>query len=126
MRMVARIFLALAGLLALALFALTWFDLPRIAERLGPQAPTALAAATLRADMGGFFAAWAFGALAAAWRGDRTLALLPMLMLGFAFAGRLYTYVLTGDAAIVPPMTVEAVLFVAIALARSQLGARRL
>ncbi|MBX9795390.1 hypothetical protein [Sphingomonas sp.] len=121
----ARGFLALVGLLALALFALTWFDLPRISARLGPVAPGPLAAATLRADMGGFFAAWAIGALGAAWRDDRTLALLPMLLLGLAFAGRLYTYALTPDAAIVPPMTVEAVLFVAIGLARTQLGRRR-
>lgn len=45
-----------------------------------------------------------------------------MLLLALAFAGRLYTYALTGDAAIVQPMVVEAVLAVLIGAARTRLG----
>ncbi|MBX9813325.1 MAG: hypothetical protein A4S12_12410 [Proteobacteria bacterium SG_bin5] len=123
-RSAARVFLGLAGALAVVLWGLAWFDLPRLSAALGPVAPTPLAAATLRADLGGFFAAWGVGALGAAWRGDRTLALLPMLLLALAFAGRLYTFALTGDRAIVPPMMVEAALFMGIAIARA--GLRRL
>lgn len=119
--MVARGFLALAGLLAIGLFGLVWFDQARFAAQLGPTAPTPLAAATLRADVGGFFATWAIGALLAAWRNDKQIALLPMLLLALAFAGRLYSYALTGDAAIIQPMAIEAVLVVLIGLARSQL-----
>lgn len=114
----------MAGLLALALWALVWFDQPRFAAALGPSATSPLAAATLRADIGGFFAAWAVGALLAAWRADAKYVLLPMLLLGLAFAGRLYSYALTGDAAIVEPMLTEAVLFVAMLLARRALTAR--
>ena len=110
------------GLMGAALFALVWFDLPRFSTLLGPQAPTALAAATLRADTGGFFAAWTVGALMAALRNDRGWAILPMMMLGFAFAGRLFTYATTHDAAIVQPMTIEAVLFVIVGLARQTLA----
>jgi len=121
-RFAARVFLGLAGLLAVVLWGLTWFDLPRVSAALGPVAPAPLAAATLRADMGGFFAAWAIGAIGAAWRGDRRLALLPLLLLALAFAGRLFTLALTGDTAIVPPMLVEAALFAGIALARAALG----
>lgn len=124
-QLIARVFLGLAGMLATGLWAIAWFDLPRLGARLGPLAPTPLAEATLRADLGGFFAAWGIGALGAAWRADRTLALLPMLLLALAFAGRLYTLFLTGDRAIVPPMAVEAALFVGIALARAGLGRKR-
>ena len=116
-RLAARVFLGAAGLLAVGLWGLAWFDLPRLAARLGPVAPTPLAEATLRADIGGFFAAWAIGALAAAWRGEARLALLPLLLLGLAFCGRLYSFALTGDAAIVPPMLVEAALFAGVAAA---------
>ncbi len=121
-KLIARGFLALAGAMATILFTVVWFDLPRFTRLLGPVAPTPLAAATLRADTGGFFAAWAIGALLAAWRDDRRMAALPMLLLGFAFAGRLFTYAQTGDSAIIQPMTVEAVLCLAIAAARTQLG----
>lgn len=121
-KLVARGFLTLAGLLAIGLWALVWFDQPRFSAQLGPTAATPLAAATLRADVGGFFATWAIGALLAAWRDDRGIALLPMLLLALAFAGRIYSYVLTGDAAIVPPMVIEAVLVVLIGVARSRLG----
>jgi len=121
----ARVFLTLAGLLALVLWAIVWFDQARFSAQLGPPAPTPLAAATLRADVGGFFAVWTIGALAAAWRDDRRYVLLPMLLLGLAFAGRLYTYALTADAAIVPPMAIEGVLFVAMAVSRTALGRGR-
>lgn len=121
-KMVARGFLGMAGVLAIGLWALVWFDQPRFAAQLGPVATSPLAAATLRADIGGFFAAWAIGALIAAWRDDRQMALLPMLLLALAFAGRAYSYALTQDAAIIQPMAIEAVLVVLIGLARSRLG----
>ena len=108
-KLVARGFLAMAGLLAIGLWALVWFDQPRFAAQLGPTATTPLAAATLRADIGGFFATWAIGSLLAAWRDDKQIALLPMLLLALAFAGRAYSYALTGDAAIIQPMAIEAV-----------------
>ncbi|OYY90404.1 MAG: hypothetical protein B7Y45_07205 [Sphingomonas sp. 28-66-16] len=123
-KLMARGFLGLCGVMALGLFSLVWFDLPRFGAVLGPVAPSPLAAATLRADAGGFFATWAVGALFAAVQDDRRIALLPMLLLGFAFAGRFYTYLITGDPAIVQPMTVEAVLCGLIGIARLQLGAR--
>lgn len=121
-KIVARGFLALCGVLALGLFAMAWFDQDRLARVLGPVAPTPLAAATLRADLGGFFGAWAIGALLAAARDDRQIALLPMVLLGLAFAGRLYSYVLTGDVAIVQPMVIEAVLAALIGVARTRLS----
>lgn len=119
---IARGFLALAGLLALVLWAMVWFDQARFAAQLGPVATSPLSAATLRADIGGFFAAWAIGALLAAWRGQGRYVLLPMLLLGLAFLGRLYSYALTRDAAIIQPMAAEAVLYVAMLLARRALG----
>lgn len=122
MKLIARGFLALAGVMALMLLAILWFDLPRFGRLLGPVAATPLAAATLRADVGGFFAAWAIGALTAAWRDDRGAALLPMTLLAFAFAGRLLTYLQTGDPAIVQPMMVELLLCLSIAAARTRLG----
>ena len=121
-KIVARGFLALSGVLAIGLWALIWFDQPRFAAQLGPSATTPLAAATLRADIGGFFAAWAIGALLAAWRAEGRYVLMPMLLLGLAFLGRLYSFALTGDAAIISPMAIEAVLFVAMLLARRALG----
>ncbi|WP_374144968.1 hypothetical protein [Sphingomonas sp. 28-63-12] len=120
-KLLARGFLAFAGVLAIGLWALVWFDQTRFAAELGPLAPTPLAAATLRADVGGFFAAWAIGALLAAWRGEARFVLMPMLLLGLAFVGRLYSFALTGDAAIIAPMAIEAVLFGAMLLARHAL-----
>ncbi len=121
---ISRGFLALAGLLALLLWAMVWFDQARFAAELGPVATSPLAAATLRADIGGFFAAWAVGALVAAWRAEPHYVLLPMLLLALAFVGRVYSYALTGDAAIIPPMAAEAVLFWAMVLARRALAQR--
>ena len=123
--LVARLFLAVCGGLAAILFALVWFDLPRFGARLGPVATTPLAAATLRADIGGFFAAWSIAALLAAWRDDRRLVAAAMLLIGLALAGRLFTFALTRDPAIMPPMAAEALLFVAMAVARSALGRQR-
>lgn len=121
-KQLARGFLAFAGVLAIGLWGLVWFDQPRFAAELGPRADTALAAATLRADIGGFFAAWAMGALLAAWRDDKQMALLPLVLLLLAFLGRLFSYALTGDVAIIPPMAIEAILVVLIGIARRQLG----
>lgn len=123
--LIARLALALIGLMGATLFAITWFDLPRFSATLGPVATSPLAAATLRADAGGFFALWALGAFAAAMEGDRRYALAPMLLLGVACLGRAYTYAMTFDHAIIQPMVIEAVLVVLIALCRRELAPRQ-
>lgn len=123
--MMARLFLALAGVMALILFAIVWADLPRFGVLLGPVADTPLAAATLRADIGGFFLAWAAGALIAAWRSDPTIAALPIGLLAAAFCGRLVTYVATPDPAIIQPMAIEAALCVLLFFARRAIAGQR-
>lgn len=124
MKLVARGFLVIVGAGALLNWALAWFALPRLAGTLGVSAPTALAASTLRGDLGALFGMFGILAIAAAVRDDRRLLIAPVLLPALAVAGRLLSYALAPDPAAVPLMAVEAVALVGVLLARTRLGVR--
>jgi hypothetical protein len=113
MKMFLRALSGAAGLLALLVAARLWMAPAETALQLGLAASGDLGLATLRADMGGFFAAGGVFALAAAVRGRGGPLIVPVILIGLALAGRLFTLAVTGFAENMgPPMAIEAVLLV--------------
>lgn len=118
-----RLIVGVIGVLALLVAARLWVGPEAPAAAMGLKADGLLGLATLRADVGGFFAAGGLFALAGAIRGEGRLLTPPALLLGLALAGRLVTVAMDGYApAMLPPMIVEAVLVAILLLARRRLG----
>lgn len=118
-----RVIVGVIGVLALVVAARLWVGPEAPAAALGLKADGLLGLATLRADVGGFFAAGGLFALAGAIRGEGRLLTPPALLLGLALAGRLVTVAMDGYApAMLPPMVIEAVLVAILLLARRRLG----
>lgn len=121
-RTLARLLAGVIGVLALLLAARIWMSPAGPAAQLGLQGVGGLGAATLRADIGGFFAAGGLFALLGAIRSDGRLLLTPIALLGLALVGRLVTVFLDGyQPAMLQPMVVEAVLVVVLFWARRTL-----
>jgi hypothetical protein len=111
------------GVLALLVAARLWIGPEAPAAALGLKADGLLGLATLRADVGGFFAAGGLFALAGAIRGEGRLLTPPAVLLGLALVGRLVTVAVDGYAApMLPPMIIEAVLVAILLIARRRLG----
>lgn len=126
MRLIGRVIVALGGLLGAYLFAVTWANPALLEPMLGVTASRPLGLASIRADLGAFFALWAGFALVAAWRGDRGLLLVPMLLLALAIAGRVITLFTAGMAPdMLQPIIIEAVVLGLFALAWRLLGPAR-
>lgn len=122
-RGILRILTGLIGVLALLLAARIWLGPVEPAAKLGLEGIGALGRATLRADVGGFFAAGGLFALMGAIRADSRLLTPPLVLLALALAGRVVTVVLDGYAPdMLPPMIVEAVLVAVLFLARRRLA----
>jgi hypothetical protein len=122
-RTALRLVVGVIGVLALLVAARLWIGPEAPAAALGLKAEGLLGLATLRADVGGFFAAGGLFALAGAIRGEGRLLTPPAVLLGLALAGRLLTVVIDGyTAAMLPPMVVEAVLVAILLLARRRLA----
>lgn len=118
-----RLIVGVIGVLALLVAARLWIGPETPAAALGLKADGLLGLATLRADVGGFFAAGGLFALAGAIRGEGRLLTPPALLLGLALAGRLVTVAMDGYVpAMLPPMVIEAVLVAILLLARRRLG----
>ena len=111
MTMVLRALAGIAGLLPLLVAVRMWMAPVETAGQLGVLAPGQLGLATIRADMGGFFAGGGLFALAAAIRGRAGPLIVPVVLIGLALTGRLLTVAITGFADDMgPPMAIEAVL----------------
>ena len=121
-RLIGRIIVALGGLLGAFLFIVAWGDPAQLDPMLGVAASKPLGLASIRADLGAFFALWAAFALVAAWRADRGLLMVPMLLLALAIAGRVVTLFggMTPD--MIQPIVIEAVTLALFALAWRLLG----
>lgn len=119
---IARGFLVVIGLLSLVNFAAAWFALDTLSARLGTPAADALAASTLRGDLGALFGMFGVLTILAAVRDDRRLLLAPMLLPALAVAGRLLSYAQSPAPAAVPLMAVEALVLGGVLLARTRLG----
>lgn len=113
----ARIAAGGLGTVFLLIALRLWIDPPVVAESLGLRAQGAQGLATLRADVGGFFAAGGGFALWAAIRGARIWLIPPLALIGVALSGRVLTLLTSGASLVqVPPMLLEAV-FLALLLA---------
>ena len=111
MTMVLRVLVGAAGALALLVAARIWMAPAEVAAQLGVSPAGPLGLATIRADMGGFFASGGVFSLMAAIRGRGGLLAAPVVLIGLALAGRVATLALTGYSADMgPPMAIEAVL----------------
>jgi len=124
MKLVVRGLVGVLGALALAMAAAFWLNPGLPAARLGVSALDALGFATLRADMGGFFAMAGVLSLAAAVRDNARLLTAPLLLVTLALAARVGTAALSGyTPEMAQPMVVEAVLAAVLALGRRTLSA---
>jgi hypothetical protein len=111
MNIVIRALVGIAGVLALVVALAFWFNPAAPAARLGIAAQEALGFATLRADMGGFFAGAGALSLAAAIRNNARLLTAPLILIALALTGRALTVVLSGYApSMLQPMLIEAAL----------------
>lgn len=119
---VVRGAVALAGLVLAAIGVAALLDANGTGAKLGLSAINALGHATLRADIAAFFLTAGGLAMAAAARREPLLLTAPLLLISLTLCGRLLSVLLTGfDAAMVPPMAVEALL-VAVFLAGRRMG----
>jgi len=122
---VLRALVGVVGALALVLALRLWIDPAAAAANLGLMGRGALGLASLRADVGGFFAVAGLLSLLGAVRMDGRLLTAPALLAGLAITGRLITVVqagLTPDQ--VMPIVVEAVLVVVLVAGRRAFGVR--
>jgi len=119
----------LAALLRLAVFLTGGFlllmsvvalaDPHRLAGQLGLAATNAVGAASLRADLFGFFATAGGLAVAAAARRAAYLLTAPLLLIGLALTGRIVALAIGPfDGSLLPPMAVEAVMLAVLAAGR--------
>ncbi len=111
MQLAMRIVIGIAGVIGLLIAARLWMAPEEMAAQLGlaPQGP--LGFATIRADMGGFFAAGGAFALAAAIKGRGALLLPSVVLIALALMGRLITAAINGFTPdMAPPLLIEAVL----------------
>ena len=112
-RTILRLLIGLVGLLALLVAIRLWIDPARVGAILGLASNGPAGAATLRADVAGFFAGAGLFSLAAALRTDRQSLVVPLALIGLALAGRLLNAVLLGlPAQQYPLVAIEAALVI--------------
>jgi hypothetical protein len=121
-RTVLRGLIGLIGVLGLLLALQLWLNPAGPAAKLGLMATGPLGLASIRADLGGFFAGAGLLALMGAVRGQARLLTAPLLLTSLALAGRVVTVAFNGlTPDMVQPMVVEAVLIVILALGRNRI-----
>ena len=121
-RTVLRGVIGLIGVLGLLLALQLWLNPAAPAAKLGLAATGPLGLASIRADLGGFFAGSSILALIAVIRSEAKYLTAPVLFIGLALTGRVLTVAMSGlTPDMVQPMVVEAVLLVVLALGRSRI-----
>ncbi|RYG32808.1 MAG: DUF4345 domain-containing protein [Burkholderiales bacterium] len=111
MQLALRIIVGVAGVLGLLVAARLWMAPAEMASQLGLSPTGPLGLATIRADMGGFFAAGGAFALAAAIKARGSLLLPSVVLIALALFGRLIAVVVNGfTPEMGPPLAIEAVL----------------
>ena len=117
MQKLLRVIIGLFGILFIVLAAGFLLDPVQAASKLGvgPLAPLGLA--TLRGDFVGFFGAGGILSVMGAVRNDSRYLAALLLMIAMTLAGRLITSATSGfDVAMGPPMLVEVLIVLALAL----------
>lgn len=125
MKLVVRMLVGVAGLLAVLIALGFWINPDMLAAKFGIMPEGPLGFSTLRADFGALFGGVGVFALAAAVRNSARLLSAPLLLIAIGFSGRLLTIALSGyDASMLQPMIVEIVLIVLFATGRKLLPAQ--
>jgi hypothetical protein len=120
MRNAARLIVGFQGICALAVALILWFAMDGALARLGLSVLDVTGRATVRADIGGFFAGLGVMALVAAWKESPTWANAVLGLMAVALAGRCLTLVMDGIGPFTwPPMIIEAVSILILSWARS-------
>ena len=126
MKLFVRILIGVLGAIALAAAANFWLRPIPAGAMVGLSIANATGAATIRADIAGFFAASGVFALVGAVRASAPAALAALVMMAFALFGRVVNIALSGwDPIFLPPMAIEAVTIGVFALAYRTLNASR-
>ncbi len=120
MRNAARLIVGFQGVVSVLVALAIWFALDRTVAQLGISPLDITGRATVRADMGGFFAAIGVTALVAAWRQSPQWANAVLGLMAAALAGRSVTVVMDGIGPFTwPPMIIEAISILILSWARS-------
>lgn len=124
MKTFVRVLIGVAGLFGLAAAVMFWAGPERAAAGVGLALANATGAATIRADIGGFFAASGLFALLGAARGRADAALVTLVLMAFALFGRLVNVAIGGwNPILLPPMAIEIVVIALFAFAYRVLSA---
>ena len=116
---ILRLAVAATGALLLFIAFGAWVDPVRVAGSLGVAGSGSLGLATLRADIGAFFATPGILALLAAFRRSPGFLTAPLMLVCLALAGRFWALAVTPfETAMVPPMVAEAVMVAVFAAGR--------
>ncbi|WP_338467523.1 hypothetical protein RXV95_02875 [Novosphingobium sp. ZN18A2] len=109
MRLILTALVFLAGLFDLMIAATFLFDPQSGGAQLGVGALGALGTSTIRADFTSFFAIAAFCMMWGAWRRNADLLLVPALLFGASFTGRVIDLLISGPyPGFSAPMLIEA------------------
>ncbi len=120
-----RALLGLLGALAVLTAARLWMDPSTVGAVMGLAGHGPLGLATLRADVGGFFAAAGLFSAAAAWRNNARLLTAPLAMIALALCGRLLAAAVDGlEPRATPSIAIEAAIVVVLAAGRFRLAVR--
>jgi len=113
-----RVLIGILGMLGLAAACLFWLDPERAGAGVGLDLASVTGAATIRAQIAGFFGATGFFALAAAARNQSQFALAALVLTLFALFGRIVNLAANGwDLLFLPPIAIECVTIAILALA---------
>jgi len=122
---VLRGLIGVLGALSLLISLRMWIDPATVGATMGLAGAGPLGLATLRADVGGFFAAAGLFAVLGAVRNDARLLSAPLAMIAFALCGRLVAAAVNGvDARALPSILIEAALVVVLGAGRLSLARR--
>ncbi len=114
-----RIAVAVTGLILFIIAIGAWLSPTATAAKLGVTATGALGLATLRADLGAFFAVSGGLALFAGIRRTPAYLTTPLLLIALALAGRCLALAFTPfDSTMLPPMVAEAAMVAVFATGR--------
>ena len=114
-----RVAVGLTGLILFIIAIGAWINPAGTAAKLGVAGTGALGLATLRADLGAFFAVSGGLALFAAMRRAPVYLTTPLLLIALALAGRFLALACTPfQSTMVPPMVAEAIMVAVFATGR--------
>lgn len=123
MQMIVRVVVGLLGLAGVLIALRIWMAPADVGAQLGLAASNTVGLATLRADLAGFFGGAGAFALVGAVRNRGAFLLAPLGLVAIALTGRIITLATNGySEAMLPPMAIEAVLLLVLALGRAKLA----